>query len=298
MNTDIKNIDDNTPMTQVEMDRWHGQKEIANRNLKSTQDFFQAVMIIRDERLYRAEFKNFEECCKKLWGFSRNYVNKGINSAEIANTLGTMVPISNERTAREFVSVPKEQRQEVAETAKKIAAEKGRDTINSRDVKEAKQAKQSKPEPKPSITPHKVEVIEPDADAEPIIVPTPLPPEPKPITQDVETWLASLDLMKQLSGIQKRKFEAAARLYFAYSQDLQELGGRLRRRIARFETIERSRYLSRIMVSFDINDPSFWLLCGHCKGSGWNGTTSECSTCGGDGFQINQMLSNNRKARA
>ena len=143
-----------------------------------------------------------------------------------------------------------------------------------------------------------MEVIEPAADAEPIIIETALPPDPKPITEGVEGYLASLDLIKQLSGVQKRKFEAAARFYFAYSQDLQELGKRMRRRIAAFETIERSRFLSRVMVSFDINDPSFWLLCGHCKGTGWNGTTSECSTCGGDGFQINQILSNNRKARA
>lgn len=257
-----------------------------------------ALTEIRDNRLYRKSFDTFEAYCQERWSFSRQFASLQIQSAELAQSLSTIVDIPNEGTAREFVSVPKEQRKEVAETAKKIAAEKGRDTINSRDVKEAKQAKQPKPEPKPSITPHKVEVIEPAPDAEPIIVPTQLSPEPKPITQDVESWLASLDLMKQLSGIQKRKFEAAARLYFAYSQDLQELGGRLRRRIARFETIERSRYLSRIMISFDINDPSFWLLCGHCKGSGWNGTTSECSTCGGDGFQINQMLSNNRKARA
>lgn len=291
MNTDIN-------LSGDEIIRLKALEGVIESGKKAFIEVGMALTEIRDNRLYRKSFDTFEAYCQERWSFSRNFAHMQINAAEIASEMLTTVNIPNEKTAREFVSIPKEQRKEVAETAKKIAAEKGRDTINSRDVKEAKQAKQSKPEPKPSITPHKVEVIEPDADAEPIIVPTPLPPEPKPITQDVETWLASLDLMKQLSGIQKRKFEAAARLYFAYSQDLQELGGRLRRRIARFETIERSRYLSRIMVSFDINDPSFWLLCGHCKGSGWNRTTSECSTCGGDGFQINQMLSNNRKARA
>jgi hypothetical protein len=291
MNTDIN-------LSGDEIIRLKALEGLIENGKKAFIEVGMALTEIRDRRLYRKLFDTFEAYCQSRWGFGLSFANHQIRAAEVVNQIGTIVPISNEGTAREFVSVPKEQRQEVAQEAKKIAAEKGRDTINSRDVKEAKAAKIPKPEPKPSITPHKVEVIEPDADAEPIIVPPPLPPEPKPITQDVESWLASLDLMKQLSGIQKRKFEAAARFYFAYSQDLQELGSRLRRRIARFETIERSRFLSRIMVSFDINDPSHWLLCGHCKGTGWNGTTSECSTCGGDGFQINQMLSNNRKARA
>ena len=104
-----------------------------------------ALMEIRANRLYRGEFNTFEEYCQSKWGFNRNFANKVILSAEIASNLGTVVPIPNERTAREFISVPPEDRPAVAEESKAIAVEHGRDTINSRDVKEAKAKRKTAP---------------------------------------------------------------------------------------------------------------------------------------------------------
>ena len=246
-----------------------------------------ALCTIRDNRLYRQQYGTFEEYCQKRWGFSSSFAHKQINSSEVAEDLRTIVHISNEGTAREFVSVPPEDRPAVAQKAKAIAESKGRDKINSRDVKEAKQ------EAKPASEPHKVEVIEPDAEAEPIEI---LPPAPPEIKSDLETWLANMPLMKQLSGIQKRKFEESAKLYFAYQNDIRELGNRFRRRINGINSLHRSRYMTRVMTSFEINDPSFWLLCGECKGTGWNGTKSHCGACNCDGFQPISMAHNNRKA--
>jgi hypothetical protein len=246
-----------------------------------------ALCTIRDNRLYRQQYGTFEEYCQKRWGFSSSFAHKQINSSEVAEDLRTIVHISNEGTAREFVSVPPEDRPAVAQKAKAIAESKGRDKINSRDVKEAKQ------EAKPASEPHKVEVIEPEPEAEPIEI---LPPAPPEIKSDLETWLANMPLMKQLSGIQKRKFEESAKLYFAYQNDIRELGNRFRRRINGINSLHRSRYMTRVMTSFEINDPSFWLLCGECKGTGWNGTKSQCSSCNCDGFQPISMAHNNRKA--
>ena len=279
MNTDIQ-------LTQLENDRLDSLEAVIERGKKTFVEVGAALMEIRDSRLYRSQYKTFEEYCHAKWGFSRNFAHMQINAAEIANEVLTIVNIPNETTAREFVSVPPEDRPAVAQKAKAIAESKGRDKINSRDVKEAKQ------EAKPASEPHKVEVIEPEPEAEPIEI---LPPAPPEIKSDLETWLANMPLMKQLSGIQKRKFEESAKLYFAYQNDIRELGNRFRRRINGINSLHRSRYMTRVMTSFEINDPSFWLLCGECKGTGWNGTKSHCGACNCDGFQPISMAHNNRK---
>lgn len=139
---------------------------VIEKGKKTFIDVGMALTEIRDNRLYRKSFDTFEAYCQERWNFSRQFASLQIQSAELAQSLSTIVDIPNEGTAREFVSVPKEQRQHIAETAQKIAAEKGRDTINSRDVKEAKgvmfdavqkpiieEPKQTQPEPvKPVLT--------------------------------------------------------------------------------------------------------------------------------------------------
>ena len=133
MNTDIN-------LSGDEIIRLKALEGVIESGKKAFIEVGMALTEIRDNRLYRKSFDTFEAYCQERWSFSRNFANMQINAAEIASEMLTTVNIPNEKTAREFVSVPKEQRQEVAEEAKKIAAEKGRDTINSRDVKEAKEA--------------------------------------------------------------------------------------------------------------------------------------------------------------
>ena len=64
-----------------------------------------ALMEIRENRLYRSEFKTFEEYCQSKWGFTRNFAHMQIQSAEIASGLLTTVNIPNEKTAEQFVKV-------------------------------------------------------------------------------------------------------------------------------------------------------------------------------------------------
>ena len=64
-----------------------------------------ALMEIRENRLYRSEFKTFEEYCQSKWGFSRQFANKTIESSGIASGLETIVSISNGATAEQFVKV-------------------------------------------------------------------------------------------------------------------------------------------------------------------------------------------------
>lgn len=132
-------------LSQPEADRLQQLESVIDRGKQAFIEVGTALVEIRVNRLYRSEFKTFEEYCQSKWGFSRQFANKTIESSGIASDLETTVSISNERTAREFISVPAEDRPAVAEQAKAIAAEQGRDTINSRDVKEAKAKRKAGP---------------------------------------------------------------------------------------------------------------------------------------------------------
>lgn len=107
----------------------------------------EALQHIRDNRLYRAEFKTFQAYCRDKWNFTRQYVNQIIAGAEAVRTLPqdleTMV--SNQRSARELARVPTEHRAEVVQKA----AEGGKVTAAS--IKAAAAPVMPTPQPDPIV---------------------------------------------------------------------------------------------------------------------------------------------------
>ena len=125
-------------LSELEQTKLQQLETVINRGKQAFVEVGTALMEIRVKRLYRGEFNTFEEYCQNKWGFSRQFASLQIQSAEIASGLSSILDIPNGTTAEQFISVPAEDRLAVAEQAKAIASEHGRDTINSRDVKEAK----------------------------------------------------------------------------------------------------------------------------------------------------------------
>lgn len=243
------------------------------------QDFATRLAIIRDERLYLIEFKTFEEYCTARWGISKRAANYQIQSGqvvnELVNSLGTIVP--NEGTAREFVKVPKEDRSKVAESAKAVAAESGRETINSRDVKEAKKRIY---DPTPKV----VESIANEDDGEPI---QPKDDEPPiEIVDDPEAWLEKLPLMDVLTGMPKRKYVEAAKLWVEMEPQMKQTAAAIRRASKAIPQHMHSRFMTRMLVSFIIDAPQHWTLCKPCNGTGQVPKIGACDVCRSDGFNI------------
>ena len=73
-----------------------------------------ALLEIRDKRLYRAMHKTFEEYCRERWGMSRRNANYLISSTEVIGNLGTMGPNlpTSERVVRPLTSLPPEKQRE------------------------------------------------------------------------------------------------------------------------------------------------------------------------------------------
>lgn len=81
-------------------------------------DVGNALMGIRDSRLYRAEFDTFEDYCQTRWSMSRRRAGQLVEAAQ----MGTMVPIENERQARALAPLkadPAEVREAFAEAQKR-----------------------------------------------------------------------------------------------------------------------------------------------------------------------------------
>lgn len=266
-------------MTEIEAVRSElAQHEGKMRELQH--EFGKHLAIIRDERLYRADFDTFEEYCREKWNFGRDTANKKIQAAKVMNELSEgldkFLSIPNEATAREFTKVPKEDRPKVAEEAKAVAESKGRDKINSRDVKEAK-AKIYKVETR-------TEELPPDPDAEPLPTGKPAPT----LTEDDGTWLESLPLHSQLQGLPLRKFEEAAQLWQQFEGPFKSLAMQIRAAHKDIAVQFKSKFMTRQLSSFIVDAPQHWLLCRECNGTGQVPQVGACSSCGGDGFHTMQ----------
>jgi hypothetical protein len=85
----------------------------------------EALMKIRDGKLYRAEFKTFEEYCRKRWGMGRFNAYRQTQAAGVMKNLLTMVntPLpESERQVRPLVGLKPEAAEQVWKTAVDQAA--------------------------------------------------------------------------------------------------------------------------------------------------------------------------------
>jgi hypothetical protein len=81
-----------------------------------------ALLRIRDERLYRASHKTFELYCRERWGMSKRHANRLVASTEVVSNLGPIGPTpTSESEARPLAKLPAVQQaaawQEAVETA-------------------------------------------------------------------------------------------------------------------------------------------------------------------------------------
>lgn len=87
----------------------------------------QALRRIRDEELYRENYKTFEEYVDKRWGWTRRRAYQLIDACEVREDLCTVVhipeaaEITRERQLRELADVPTDSLEEVVTTAAKLA---------------------------------------------------------------------------------------------------------------------------------------------------------------------------------
>jgi hypothetical protein len=131
---------------------------VIERGVKTFVEVGQALLQIRDERLYRASHKTFEEYCRERWDWSRSYVHRQIEAAQVAENLLPIGNIQNEAQARELAPLPPDSQREVAGRAfQTFNGKLPSARILGQMVREERQRRGElpAPEPEPEIPPEK-----------------------------------------------------------------------------------------------------------------------------------------------
>jgi len=105
-----------TQLTNTEQSRLEQCEAVIERGLKTFVDVGNALLEIRDSRLYRAEFGTFEDYCKDKWGWVASRARQLIAASETMQNLKTVTNVTllpiNEGQVRPLVSLPPEQQRE------------------------------------------------------------------------------------------------------------------------------------------------------------------------------------------
>jgi hypothetical protein len=97
--TDKSLVSSEGDLSTIERDRLADLEAIVERGLQTFVEVGLALAEIRDARLYRTTHPSFEAYCAECWRFGDRRARQLIATAEI----GTMVPVANERQARELL---------------------------------------------------------------------------------------------------------------------------------------------------------------------------------------------------
>lgn len=88
---------------------------VIERGLRTFVEVGEALIKIRDAKLFRQDFDTFETYCKERWGFDRTYASKLISAAQITKAVraeaARVLPIGNKPDARPVPAVPKNEAQ-------------------------------------------------------------------------------------------------------------------------------------------------------------------------------------------
>jgi hypothetical protein len=109
-------------------------EEVIERGLATFVEVGEALLSIRDGRLYRETHDTFESYCRERWGMSKTHANRQIEAAGVAGTLTPMGAIpTSERQARELAPVLRDEGEAaVVEVWRELRAEYGEDVTAER----------------------------------------------------------------------------------------------------------------------------------------------------------------------
>lgn len=90
-------------LTTAEADLLEQAEATIARGIKAFREVGDALISVRENRLYRAEYATFEDYCRDRWQLERATAYRAIQSAQVASILSPMgEEIKNERQAREL----------------------------------------------------------------------------------------------------------------------------------------------------------------------------------------------------
>lgn len=154
-------------LSPSELGKW---KQVLTTIRKGRAEFWNyvaAVAQVREERLWRAEYKSFDDFCQREVGWERRYTNQLIESCQTRQEVGVITPtliesgvLKTESHFRQLRDVPEEQMQQVLDrvvekteqTGKPVTAKMLKETVNEVVNNEPEQYEDVDDEPEPQET--------------------------------------------------------------------------------------------------------------------------------------------------
>jgi hypothetical protein len=125
------------PLSKDEKVELKKLESVIERGIKVFIEVGEALISIRDERLYRETHPTFEAYCRERWGFSKTHANRLIQSAGVAKNLAPIGVIpQSESQVRILASLPPTEQIRVYKQALKVAEGKP-NAVTARSVQEA-----------------------------------------------------------------------------------------------------------------------------------------------------------------
>lgn len=103
-------------MDAIELSRLQECERVIERGLKTFTDVGNALLEIRDSKLYRAEYGTFEDYCRDRWGWERRHAYRMIEATQAVENVSNwtqLPPPANEAQARPLTKLEPEQQREV-----------------------------------------------------------------------------------------------------------------------------------------------------------------------------------------
>lgn len=118
-------------LTEIESQTLTTLESVVAANADAVIQYVDALRQIRDQRLYRAEFKTFAEYCETKWNKSARAIALAIQAGDIRKSLGNGKRVSqmSDRTARSLGKVKPEHRKQVVDEAGKRADKERRNMV-------------------------------------------------------------------------------------------------------------------------------------------------------------------------
>lgn len=133
-----------TPAAKAQ-DRFEFLKNKIKTWLKDRFEVADALREIRDDKLYKKDYRTFEECCTEEFGFSRTYAYGLIDASQVKESLkmsSIQDTVTNVSQARALSAVPEKKRETVLTRAAKSGP------VTARSITAAATAGRKKPAPK------------------------------------------------------------------------------------------------------------------------------------------------------
>ena len=168
-----------TDAMQLAQPTLHECEEVIERGLETFVEVGQALMVIRDGRLYKQTHSSFDDYCRERWGWDRTRASQLITSSEVLNMFNTLeAPApTNDRQARALAPL-KDDPEAMAEVMEQVteAAEAAGSKVTAQQIKDAVAARTTVDD-EVVVEVNGEGIVLPDPD----LVPTPeLPPIVKP----------------------------------------------------------------------------------------------------------------------